>query len=117
MVGGELRGDSHAVISAVAPLDRAEAHHLSFLANAKYAHLAAEREIGVLLVTPALAEVAGARARIVVENPHEAMLPLLPILYPAPAHEPGIHASAVLGRGVELGDDVSIGPYAVVGDG
>ena len=34
---------AQATVTAVAPLDRAEAHHLSFLANAKYAALAAER--------------------------------------------------------------------------
>ena len=64
----------------MAPLDRADATHLTFLANAKYASLAAERDIGVLLVTPELVEHGKARARIVVKNPHEAMLPLLPML-------------------------------------
>ena len=117
MVGGTVQGDPQASVSAVAPLDRAEAHHLTFLANAKYAALAAERQLGVVLVTPQLVELAGGRARIVVENPHEAMLPLLPHLYPAAAHQPGIHPSVVLGRAVVLGDDVSIGPYVVIGDG
>ena len=116
-VGGTLHGDPQASVSAVAPLDRAEAHHLTFLANARYAELAASRQLGVVLVTPQLVESAGGRARIVVENPHEAMLPLLPRLYPMPAHQAGIHPTAVLGRGVVLGDDVAIGPYVVVGDG
>jgi len=117
MVGGELRGDPQARVSAVAPLDRAGSSHLTFLANAKYAELAASRELGVVLVTPQLADQTGARARIVVENPHEAMLPLLPRLYPPVEHRPGIHPTAVLGRGVTLGDDVSIGAYVVIGDG
>ena len=104
-------------MTAVAPLDRAEAHHLSFLANAKYAALAAERRVGVLLVTRELAEAGRANARIIVDNPHEAMLPLLPLLYPTASHVPGIHPSAILGRNVSLGDDVSIGPAVVLGDG
>jgi UDP-3-O-[3-hydroxymyristoyl] glucosamine N-acyltransferase len=116
-VGGELRGDGAAVDDAVAPLDRAELRHLSFLASAKYAGLAAERPVGVLLVTPDLAESSRARATIVVANPHEAMLPLLPLLYPTPAVAPGIHPTAVLGRGIVLGGDVSIGPGVVLGDG
>jgi UDP-3-O-[3-hydroxymyristoyl] glucosamine N-acyltransferase len=116
-VGGTLEGDGAARISGVAPLDRADTTHLTFLASAKYAGLAGERELGVLLVTADLANAAKARARIVVKNPHEAMLPLLPLLYPAPVHTPGVHPSTVLGRGVTLGDEVSIGPGVVLGDG
>jgi len=116
-VGGTLDGDAQATVTGVAPLDRAEAHHLSFLANAKYAALAAERRIGVLLVTRDLANVGNASARIIVDNPHEAMLPLLPLLYPAATQAPGIHPTAIIGRGVELGDAVSIGPGVVLGDG
>ena len=116
LVGGTLLGDAAATVSAVAPLDRAEAHHLTFLANAKYAELAAARPLGVVLVTPELAEQTAARARIVVTNPHEAMLPLLPLLYPPQTQAAGVHQSAVLGRGVLLGDDVSIGAYVVIGD-
>ena len=116
-VGGTLDGDAQATVTAVAPLDRAEGHHLSFLANAKYAALAAERRVGVLLVTRDLAESGNAKARIIVDNPHEAMLPLLPLLYPAASQQPGIHPTAIIGRGVILGDAVSIGPGVVLGDG
>ena len=116
-VGGTLHGDAAARVTGVAPLDRADASHLTFLASAKYTALAEGRELGVLLVTEELARVGQARARVVVENPHEAMLPLLPLLYPPPAHVAGIHPSASLGRGVELGDDVSIGPAVVLGEG
>jgi len=116
-VGGTLDGDAQATVTAVAPLDRAEGHHLSFLANAKYAALAAERRVGVLLVTRDLAESGNAKARIIVDNPHEAMLPLLPLLYPAASQQPGIHPTAIIGRGVALGDAVPIGPGVVLGDG
>jgi len=116
-VGGTLDGDAGATVTAVAPLDRADSHHLSFLANAKYAALAAERRVGVLLVTRDLAQAGNAKARIIVDNPHEAMLPLLPLLYPSATQPPGIHPTAIIGRGVELGDGVSIGPGVVLGDG
>jgi UDP-3-O-[3-hydroxymyristoyl] glucosamine N-acyltransferase len=117
VVGGELHGDPATTVTAVAPLDRAESHHLSFLANAKYAELASSRSVGVLLVSRALVGSGNALARVVVENPHDAMLSLLPLLYPPTAYQPGIHSTAVIGRGVRLGDDVSIGPYAVIGEG
>ena len=117
-VGGTLTGDHTTSITAVAPLDRARAHHVTFLASAKYAPLLAMADAGVLLVTAALADTPGrARARVVVANPYDAMLSLLAALYPSARQLPGIHASAVVGRGATLGDGVSIAPFAVVGEG
>ena len=117
-VGGTLTGDGSATVTAVAPLDRAESHHVTFLAVARYAPLLASSDAGVVLVSPALADAPGrARARVIVDNPHDAMLSLLAVLYPPPSRVPGIHSSVVIGRGAVLGDDVSIGPFVVVGDG
>jgi UDP-3-O-[3-hydroxymyristoyl] glucosamine N-acyltransferase len=117
-VGGTVVGDETATVTAIAPLGRAQTHHLTFLANAKYASLLATANAGVLLVAPDLAETPGsARARIVVAKPHEAMLSVIASLYPPSRHVPGIHPTVVLGRGVTLGEDVAIGPYVVVGDG
>ncbi len=117
-MGGALTGDPTAVVTGIAPLHRAQSHHLTFLASAKYAPLLAEADAGVLLVALDLVATAGpARARIAVAKPHDAMLSLLAALYPPAPHLPGIHPTVVLGRGVQLGDDVGIGPYAVVGDG
>src|SRR5206468_12548509 len=42
---------------------------------------------------------------------------LLPLLYPTATHAPGIHPTVIVGRGVTLGDGVSIGPSVVLGDG
>jgi UDP-3-O-[3-hydroxymyristoyl] glucosamine N-acyltransferase len=118
MTGGALTGDADARVTAVAPLNRAASHHVTFLASAKYAPLLAGADAGVLLVTPGLSDTVGcARARVVVANPTEAMLSLLPALYPPQVEAPGVHSTAVVGRGVTLGDDVSIGPYVVLGDG
>jgi UDP-3-O-[3-hydroxymyristoyl] glucosamine N-acyltransferase len=116
-VGGTLQGDPSAQVSGVAPLDRADTTHLTFLGNAKYAALATDRELGVVLVTAELAEQARARARVVVKNPHEAMLPLLPLLYPPASHQPGIDPTVRLGRGASLGDDVAVGPGVLIGEG
>jgi UDP-3-O-[3-hydroxymyristoyl] glucosamine N-acyltransferase len=111
-------GDPDVSITGVAPLDRAEPHQLTFLASAKYAPLFAESGAGIALVAPDLAELPGrVRARIVVSKPHDALLSLLAVLYPEPAPAPGIHPTAVIGRGARLGADVQIGPYVVVGDG
>lgn len=117
-VGGELRGDPDLVVSAIAPLDRAGPDDVAFLALARYAGAAANTRAGVLLVSAELAEVVTtAQARIVVERPHEAVLGLLPHFYRSTPATPGVHPSAVIGRGVTLGARVSIAPHVVLGDG
>ena len=117
-VGGAVHGDGAACVSAVAPLDRAEPQHLTFLASAKYAPLLAGRDPGIVLVTPALLDRVGAsRTCVIVDDPHAAMLSLLPALYPEPRPVATVHPTAVLGRGVEIGPDVAIGPYVVLEPG
>ncbi len=72
---------------------------------------------GVVLVSPELAASAGPSCRIVVDRPHEAMLKVLPALYGAPTAPPGVHPTAIIGRGARLGREISVGPYSVIGDG
>jgi UDP-3-O-[3-hydroxymyristoyl] glucosamine N-acyltransferase len=116
--GGELRGDPATRVHAVAPLHRAGRADLTFLATSRYAPLLAERSPGVLLVTPELAATPGTpQAIVIVDKPLEALLGLLPRLYQAPRTTSGVHATVCLGRGVRLGRDVALGPYAVLGDG
>jgi len=116
LVSGELIGDGKAVVTGVAPLDRADASDLSILSSGKYAHLMATTKAGVVLVDPEFRDAAGApRARIVVKQPLEKLLSLLPRLYPQESPAPGIPATARIGRGVTIGQQVSVGEYAIIG--
>lgn len=118
LAGGELRGDPSARVSGVAPIDRARREHVSFLAAGRYAPLLARSTPGILLVTPELADVPGdAPVRIVLRNPQEAMLALLPRLFAVAPRVPGIDPTARIGRGARFGHEVEIGPYAVLGAG
>lgn len=118
LVGGRVEGDSSAAVVRVAPLDRATPDALSILGAARYAAAFATTKAGIVLVTPELAASPGAvAARIIVDKPQEVLLSLLPRFYRQPQRPAGIHATAVLGRGVQLGDAVSIGPGTVIGDG
>ncbi|HET7450315.1 MAG TPA: UDP-3-O-(3-hydroxymyristoyl)glucosamine N-acyltransferase [Gaiellaceae bacterium] len=121
LTGGEIvaGGDAGRVVTGVSAVERAGPSDVTFLASAKYAAAAIASRAGVLLVTRDLAASAASASatRVVVANPHEAMLSLLPVLYRPPVRTPGVHPTAVLGRGVTLGADVTVGPYAVLGDG
>ena len=116
-VGGRLIGDATATVGGVAPLDRASSQHLSFFGVARYAPVFRSSRAGVVLISPELADSAGlVTTRIVVDRPQEALLALLPRFHRATPSAPGVHPTAVIGRGVHLGVDVSVGPYTVIGD-
>ena len=118
IVGGELRGDPSTVVSGVAPLDRADSNHVSFLSAGRYVPLLRDTRAGVVLATAELAESpSSAPSLIVVKQPHEALLMLLPKFYPEPARTPSIHATARIARGAKLGTGVSLDEYAIVGRG
>lgn len=135
-VQGVLRGDAQVRVNGVAPLDRASASDVSFLAHAKYTPFFAGSNAGVVLITPALADTAGTPAtRVVVEKPYDALASLLPRLYPAPSFTPGradtarisadarvastarVDEYAIVEEGAVVGEGSWIGPHCVVGAG
>lgn len=118
IVGGELRGAPATVVSGVGPLDRAGAQDVSFVSQSRYVQLFRDTRAGVVLVTPELADSpSSAPSRVIVPNPHDALLALLPRFYPEPERAPTIHPTARIGRGARLGKGVSLDEHAVIGAG
>ncbi len=115
LTGGRLVGPDGARVTAIAPLERAQPGDLSFVATAKYRDALAQSRAGVVLCTPEFVDGPGPATRVVVADPHVALLALLPVLYPESAWMPGIHPTAVIGRGTTWSDPVAIGPHAVLG--
>ncbi|NCF09175.1 MAG: UDP-3-O-(3-hydroxymyristoyl)glucosamine N-acyltransferase [Gammaproteobacteria bacterium] len=113
--GLELRGDGDTPIRRVAPLDRAEADAIAFLALASHRHHLATTRAGAVILTAEMAEACPTTA-LVSPNPHATYARIAQLLHPR-AHPPaGIHPSAVVGEGCRLGAGVSIGANAVLGD-
>ncbi len=124
LVHGEVIGDGGVRLTGVAPLDRASAHDLTFLAHERYAPLLSSSEAGAVLISAELEAAANEGdaaqydgCRIVVERPYDAMLQAIPALYPPSPPATGVHPTAIIGAGASLGNAVSIGAYAVVEDG
>ncbi|HEY8165560.1 MAG TPA: UDP-3-O-(3-hydroxymyristoyl)glucosamine N-acyltransferase [Gemmatimonadaceae bacterium] len=118
LVGGELRGEPSTVVDGVASLDRATPSQLSFLAQARYAPMLRDSHAGVVLVHRELADTPGdVASRVIVDEPHSAMLSVLPQLYPETEFLPGIHPTAVIGRGARIGAGVRLDEYVVIGEG
>ncbi len=115
LTGGRLVGAPDVRISRLAPIDRAEAGDLSFLAAARYLQYFQHTRAAVVLLKAEFAEASGPPTRVVVPNPHAALLALIPALYPEPPWVPGVHATAVIGIGTRWDDPVEIGPHVVLG--
>ena len=78
----------------------------------------ASTKAGVVLVDPEFRDAVGApTARIIVKQPLEKLFLLLPRLYPERQPQPGVAATARIGKGATLGERISIGEYAVIGAG
>lgn len=123
-VDGEVQGEGDPDLTGVAPIDRAESSDLSFVATPKYLRYLGATRAGALLIARENAEQARTADRplVLVDDVHRALARVLSALYPEPEPEPGVHASAVVEAGAELGRDVRveagalIGPAARIGD-
>ncbi|HEY6223038.1 MAG TPA: UDP-3-O-(3-hydroxymyristoyl)glucosamine N-acyltransferase [Gemmatimonadales bacterium] len=120
LTGGRLVGPSDVQVAAVAPLERAGPGELSFLVSARYLPYFERSRASIVLCGATLAATvggAGPAARVIVPDPHTALLAVLAVLYPTPPWTPGVHATAVIGPGVTWSDPVAIGPHVVLGRG
>ena len=112
-LGGELCGDADHVITGIAPLETADASHISFLSNPKYQSQLQTSRAGCVVVAPAVREVAVARGNCVVtDNPYFYFAQLTQ-LWKRPTPQ-GIHPSAVIDPEAEVHPTASIGALCVV---
>ena len=65
-LGGTLHGDADTEIDRLAPLDRADARSLAFLAQARYAGQLATTAAACVILAPAFAEAGRARGAVIV---------------------------------------------------
>jgi len=114
-IGGEVAGDGDTRLTGVASLRSAGPTDLSFLANPKHAPRLVESDAGAV-VCPDGFEAEG-RNLLRVETPSLSFGLAVEILVPpAASSAPGVHATAVIGEGVEMGAGAAVGPCVCIGD-
>ena len=119
LVGGQFANpeDGSRTIRGAAAVREAGEGDLTFFGNAKYLPQIKACAATAALVPADFAEEIPPVA-IRVENPSLAFAELLQKFAPAPiVFAPGVHPTAVVGRGVEIGEGASIQPHAVIEDG
>ncbi len=115
-LGGTVVGDASVIVRGVAGIREALPGDVTFLANARYeAHLAETRASAVICDRQPRESVI---PLIQVDNPYLAFQHAVRVFRPdtfRPA--PGIHPTAVIAPGAEIGAGASLGPYVVIEPG
>jgi UDP-3-O-[3-hydroxymyristoyl] glucosamine N-acyltransferase len=112
--GGEVHGDSGCRVRAVASLDQAGPGEISFLANPHFRRLLARTRASAVILTPRFAGECPVNA-LVTDNPYAVYARVAQLLHPPRRAAAGIHSTAWVEPGSELGDGVGIGAHAVIG--
>jgi UDP-3-O-[3-hydroxymyristoyl] glucosamine N-acyltransferase len=113
-LGRRLDGDGELDISGIAGMEHAGAGQLTFLANPKYAHKVKQTKASAILVNerPAGLDI----ACILSDNPYLDFARALALFYQPPRPAQGVHPRAYVAPSAEIGENCSIGPFAVVGE-
>ncbi len=113
-LGLGVLGDDRATIRGVAPLDRAVATDLSFLANPKYRGQLSTTSAGAV-IAPADAAERAPCAVLVSRNPYADFARAAAMFEHRPQRSPGIHASAVIDESATVGAGAHVGPLVFIG--
>jgi len=111
-----FEGDGEKELTGAGAIESAGASELAFVGGRKAAAQAESSAAGCLLV-PLDWPSSCYRTVIRVPEPRTAFARAMSRFYPTAEIKPGVHPTAVVGAGVELGALVFVGPHAVVGDG
>lgn len=114
-LGAEVGGDPDLPITGAAVLDDARPGDLVRVESERWLEAAEASAATALIVPNDLAGVS--RPSLRVADPAVTFVRAMEILYPALPASPGVHPTAVIGVGVELGEGCSIGAHVVVGAG
>ena len=110
----QFESDGHdPVISGVAAIDKAQTGEITFVSSSKFASKLKDTQASAVILdlkTPSLLPC------IRTANPRILFAKVLEKFYQPPTPPVGIHSTAILGEGVQLGANVAIAPYVVISD-
>ncbi|MCM8757509.1 MAG: UDP-3-O-(3-hydroxymyristoyl)glucosamine N-acyltransferase [Candidatus Omnitrophica bacterium] len=114
LIEGKVVGDEDVIITGFSNIKEAKPGDITFLANPRYAHLLEETEASAIITS---FEVKSTSKNLIqTQNPSLAFAKLISIFSPPTIRQKGIHPTAILGKNVFLGKDVSVGAYTVIED-
>ncbi|MDN3609254.1 UDP-3-O-(3-hydroxymyristoyl)glucosamine N-acyltransferase [Vibrio ostreicida] len=113
ITGGELWGDASAVISKVAPMDKAQLGDVTFLSDSKYAKYLSDCQATVVMVKAEHKDLCCNNA-LVVSDPYVAFARVVQAMDTTPKPAEEIAPNAVIADDAVIGKNVAIGANAVI---
>ncbi|KAA3613915.1 MAG: UDP-3-O-(3-hydroxymyristoyl)glucosamine N-acyltransferase [Calditrichaeota bacterium] len=115
-VNGQIDGAENTAVVGVAPIDQAQTGFLAFIAQPKYDTFLDTTPAAAILVRPDSPQSKTA-CLIRVPNPYLAFVRIARELFAIGEPEKhGRHNSAIIANSAEIPDNLSIGPYSVIGE-
>lgn len=111
-----VQGNADKAIQAVASIEQAQTHELSYIRDRKYFNLLNTSKAGALILTADLAAQYQGDA-LISKNPYLTYARVVTLFNPMHRPVAGIHPSAVIAEDVSLGADVHIGANVVLESG
>lgn len=116
-LGAQLIGEPTLVISGINTLEEASPSDASFLANPRYTEAMKKSQAGVICVGPNVPLPAGKNV-LLSPDPSRTFQAIVELLIPpGQSGFTGIHPTAIIQEGAQIGPHVTIGPYAVIDRG
>lgn len=115
LLGGSVEGDPELALNGFAPADIARSGDLTFAENPAYFEQADRSLASAILVAGAFQS--RSKALIRVPDARIAFAKVLPLFFPEPEFEAGVHESAVVDPTARVDSSAFIGPHCVLGAG
>jgi UDP-3-O-[3-hydroxymyristoyl] glucosamine N-acyltransferase len=112
-IGAKIKGDPHIRVCGVSSLEDAQSDQLSFVTDKRYLSLISGCKAAALIVPPSLESLDF--PLLISVNPYLAMARAAQLFSESLRMPAGIHSTAFVGDGSQLGADVGVGPLAHIG--
>lgn len=112
-VSGKVIGDGQVVIEETRSLEQSAPQAISF-AIGDYCEFVGQSKAGAVIVEAPIEGVT--IPQIVVENAKVAFSEVLALFHPPVVLPRTIHETAIIGKNVTLGKNISVGPYCIISD-
>ena len=114
LLGAEILGDASAVLKGFAPADRAQPGDLTFAENEDYFARAEQSAASAIIVDAPCTS--SRKALIRVKNARIAFAKVLPLFFPEPALQAGVHPTAIVPASAKVDPTAHIGPHCILGE-
>jgi UDP-3-O-[3-hydroxymyristoyl] glucosamine N-acyltransferase len=113
LIGGEVTGNAHLVISGVSSIEKAREGEITFITQSKYLSKARETKASAIIAAETIEDID--KPFILTDNPYRAYAKIATLFHPHPHPQPGIAENTIVGEETRIGKGASIYPFVFIG--